>query len=597
MTSAWIATAILAGAMAAFVWGRLRPEVTAMAVVLALGLTGVVSPSDAFAGFGDPTVITIACLFVLSAGLERTGVAGMLAASLLRVVGPGEAALTVTLMVLAGLLSGVMNIIGALAMLLPVALAVCRETGISPSRLLMPLAIACRLGGALTLVGKPANLVVNGLLVQAGYGPLGFFSFLPVGLALLVVGTAFMAAAGRRLLPAGTADGSVPLGTPRRSLRETYRLPERLFKVRVHGDSMLAGHAISATPLSSSFGMLVLTVIRGRERISAPGPDERLEPGDVLLVEARPEEMERLCGLGAVEVEPEGVEAGEPLETEEIGMAEVVVAPRSDMVGKSLRGLEFRQRHGLTVVAIWRQGRPHRSWLADMPLEYGDALLVRGPRHRIRFLRQDPNFVSLDEPMALRASRAPVAALAVAALIGLGATGLVPLSLAALLAAGLVILGGCATPEEAFRSVDWPTVIVVGGLLPLGVALQTTGAAAWLAGAVVRLAGDAPAAVLAAVLLAAIAVGHFVPGVPGTIMMAPIALGAATSVGASPVPFLIAVASATSATLITPFSHPASIMVMGPGGYRFGDYSRVGAPMTLLLGLVLLGVVTAVWRL
>ncbi|MDR7521216.1 MAG: SLC13 family permease [Armatimonadota bacterium] len=590
----WIATGILAATLAAFAWGHLRPEIVAMAAVLALGLSGVAAPAQAFAGFGDPVVITIACLFVVSAGLERTGMAVRAARSLIGVLGsPSEVTLTAALMVLAGLLSGIMNVIGAMAMLLPVALAVCRETGISPTRLLMPLAIGSRLGGALTLIGKPSNLIANAFLVDAGFPSLSFFSFLPVGVALLAVGAAFMATAGRRLLPA-QADGPPPAGRPPRALPEVYQIRERLFRIRVDETAPLAGKTLTEASLGESFGITVLRITRGRRRLDAPVPDERLQPGDVLLVAARAEEVERLRALGPLEAEPD-VGPRTVLETDEVGLAEVMVAPRSDLAGKSLRELEFRRRYGLTVVAIWHAGRPRRTWLADLPLEYGDALLLQGPRERIEVLREDPNFISLDVPPPLRIGRAPFALLAAAALVVLGAAGVAPISLVALLAAGLVVAGGGVTVEEAFQSIDWRTVVVTGGLLPLGLALHATGAAAVLAEGILAVGGHSGAGTLAAVLAAAVVVGHFVPSVPATILMAPIALSAAVAVGASPVPFMITVASATSVTLLTPISHPASLMVMGPGGYRFTDYTRVGAPLALLLALTLLAVVALVW--
>ncbi len=593
---AWVATAILAAALGAFAWGRARPETIAMAAVVALGLTGVATPAAAFAGFADPTVVTIAALYVVSAGLERTGAAVLAADWLLRAAGPGEHRLTAVLMALGGILSGFMNIVGAMAMLLPVTLAVCRQTGISPSRLLLPLAIGARLGGALTLIGKPSNLIVNSLLVQAGEAPLSFFAFLPVGASLLAVGIAFMVLVGHRLLPTRPSVAVTPTGIPRLTLREAYRLPERLFMLQVEDGSPLAGRSLAETSLGSTFGMTILTIERGRRRIYGPSPDERLLPGDRLLVEARPADVARLCESGAVRAEPFQHPEDGMLQNEDVGMVEVVIAPRSDLAGSSLRELDFRRRYGLTVAAIWRQGQPRRTWLADLPLQYGDALLLQGPRDRIRALRQDPNFISLDEPLTPRRSRMGLAMLAVVVLIVLGASRIIPLSLAALLAAGIVVLGECISAEEVFQAVDWRTVIVTGGMIPLGIALHTTGAAAAIAQAILPPAGAGPLVALTAILLTAGVIGHFVPSVPTTIVVAPIALSAAAASGTSPVPFMITVASATSVTLLTPISHPASLMVMGPGGYRFGDYARLGAPLALLLGATLLAVVSLVWR-
>jgi di/tricarboxylate transporter len=596
-TDGWILTAILVAAMAAFAWGRLRPELVAMAAVLASGLTNVLSPVEAFSGFSDPTVVTIAAMFVVSAGVENTGVAARIARSILRLLGTGELALTTALMLVSAVLAGLTNVIASIAVLLPVVVAVCRETRISPSRLLMPLAIGGRLGGALTLVGKPSNLIVNSLLVEAGHPSLSFFSFLPVGVALVAVGTAFFVLFGRRLLPARMPEGFMWSETFRGTLEDTYRLPERLFRIRVAAGSPLAGRTVAEAGLGAAYGIIILSIERGRHYTYAPRGDEPLGPGDELLIEARPDEVDRLRKLGPIDIVPDDGVRRRPMETEEIGLAEVVVAPRSDFAGKTLKEMEFRQRYGLNVVAIWREGRPRRTWLAELPLQYGDALLLQGPRERIRFLRLDPNFVSLDKPRPLRRSRAPFALLAMGTLVMLGITGTVPVSLAAMLAAGIVVASGCVSPRESFDVVDWPTVIVIGGLLPLGAALHSTGTAQTIADAMLPLIGQTPLAALAAVLLAAVAVGHLVPSVPATVLIAPIALSAAAAIGASPVPFMIAVATATSVTLLTPISHPVSLMVMGPGGYRFSDYTRVGAPLAAMLFATALIVIRVFWPL
>jgi di/tricarboxylate transporter len=595
-THGWVATAVLAGTLAAFASGRVRPEVVAMGAAVALGLTGVVSPSAVFAGFGDPAVVTIAALFVVSAGLEYTGVAFQIGGSMFRLLGTNEPALIAGLMVLAATLAGFMNIVAATAVLLPVALAVGRRSGISPSRLLMPLAIASRLGGALTLVGKPSNLIVSTLLVEAGEAPLSFFAFLPVGATLVTVGIVGTIVVGRRLLPSRIPEGFLRPEDLRADLTETYRLPERLFRIRIGADSPLAGKSIAHAGLGEKYGIVVLARMRGDKREYSLPPGEVLAVGDVLLVEARPEDADRLSHL-RIEIAPESASEWHPLENEEIGLAEVVVAPRSEFAGKSLKEIEFRQRYALNVIALWREGRPRRTWLADLPLQFGDALLLQGPRDRIRTVRQDPNFVALDAPRPLRRSRAPVAALAVVALVVLVTTGLVPVSLAAVLAAGVMVLSGSVSARETYEAIDWPTVIVIGGLLPLGTALQTSGAAGAIADILLPLAHGSPVAALALVLGAAVVVGHVVPAVPATIVMAPIGLSAAAALGTSPVPFLIAVASATSITLLTPISHPVNLMVMGPGGYRFGDYARVGAPLVPVLFVALLAVVVSVWPL
>ncbi|MDR7481651.1 MAG: SLC13 family permease [Armatimonadota bacterium] len=592
----WIVTGILLATVAAFGWGRARPEVITLAAVGALGLSRIATPTQAFAGFGDPATVTVALVFVLSAAMERTGLAYRAARSLVGTVGGGEGRLLAALMLLAGALTGVMNNIGAMAVLMPVAVAVAREAQLSPARLLMPLAIAIRQGGALTLVAGPSNLVVSGLLAAAGFGALRFFSYLPVGLALLAVTVAFMLTAGRRLLPVRPAPPHTGR-LRRRDLPKEYRLAERLFRLRVDEDSPLASRTLAQTALGHAFRLHVLAIQRGRRRIVAPLPTEQVLPGDVLVVQGRPEDLERLQHLGPIEVVTREVDRSEPLETEAIGLVEVVLAPRSELAGKTLRDLEFRQRYGLNVVAIWREGRPYRTGLGEQALRYGDALLVQGPRDRLRALRADPSFVVLEEPEAPRTARVGVAAGAVLVLIVLASTGAVPVALAALLAAGVAVTGGAVTVEEAIGAVDWRTVIVIGGLLPLGAALNATGAAAAIARAGLAIAGSSPLSALVASFTAAMVIGHVVPSIPTTILLAPIALDLAQALGANPVPFMIVISCASSTTLLTPISHPVSLMIMGPGDYRFGDYVRVGAPLAVLLSVTLVAVAVLVWGL
>jgi di/tricarboxylate transporter len=592
----WVVTGILVATMAVFAWGRARPEVITLAAVAALGLSGVVTPAQAFAGFGDPAAVTVALVFVLSAAMERTGLAHRAARSLVGAVGDGEGRLLAALMLLAGLLAGVMNNIGAMAVLMPVAVAVAREAHLSPARLLMPLAIAIRQGGALTLIAGPSNLVVSGLLAAAGFGALHFFSYLPVGLALLGVAVAFMLTAGRRLLP--TRSTPPHIGRPRRrDLPEEYRLAERLFRLRVDEDSPLAARTLAEAALGHAFRLHVLAIQRGRRRIVAPPPQERVLPGDVLVVQGRPEDLGRLQHLGPIETVTSDAARPEPLETDAIGLVEVVLAPRSELAGKTLRQLEFRRHYGLNVVAIWREGRPHRTGLGEIALRWGDALLVQGPRDRLRALRVDPNFIALQQPEAPRPGRAGVAAAAVLVLIALASTGRVPVALAALLAAGVAVVGGAVTVEEAVGAVDWRTVITIGGLLPLGAALNATGAAAAIARSGLAVAGASPLVALVASFVAASTIGHFVPSIPTTILLAPIALDLARSLGANPVPFMIVISCASSTTLLTPVSHPVSLMIMGPGDYRFGDYVRVGAPLAVLLSVTLVAVAVLVWGL
>lgn len=586
-----LTVAILILAIVAFAMGRWRPDAIALLVLLALLASGILQPAAAFAGFGSPVLVTIAAVFVVSAALERTGLAAHLGRRVFAVAGAREPVLILAFGITGGLLSGVMNSIGAMAVLLPAAVATAREAGISPSKLLLPLALGTRLGGNLTLIAGPSNLIVSAALAQAGFRSLGFFEFLPIGGTFLVVGMLFIGLLARRWLPSTAPAERRRTGR----LLDLYRLRERLFEVSIPTDSPLAGKTLVEGGLGSEWRLSVLSIRRGRRRIDAPSPDERLHEGDRLLVQGR---IEDLSGSDALAAAPlaDGREPG-PLETGSLRIVEITLAPRSNAAGKTLRELAFREKYGVTVLAIWHEGRPRRTNLSDLPLQHGHALLVRGRTDRIRLLARDPDFLVLDlEPLPpLRPERAAWAAGGVLLMVAL-ATGGVAISVAALAGAAVVVAAGCLTAEEVYQAVDWRSVVFIGAMLPISTALTVTGAAEAAVNHLLAVSGSSHFWTLAALLIAGIVANQVMPSVAATVLLVPVALHAASTTGANATALMMGVIAATGTTF-TPISNPVNLLVMGPGSYRMADYVKVGLPLALLLGGVALVVIPLVWPL
>lgn len=587
----YLTVTILAAAVLAFAAGRWRPDAIALLVLLALLVFRILDPPAAFAGFGSPVLVTLAAVYVVSAALERTGVAGRLGRRVFSIAGSSEAALILVFGAVGGILSGVMNSIGAMAVLLPAAVATAREAGISPSKLLLPLALGTRLGGNLTLIAGPSNLIASAALADAGFRPLGFFEFLPIGGSFLLVGLTFIALVARRWLPE-----TAPVGRRRTGrLLDLYRLRERLFEVRIPEESPLAGKTLAESGLGSEWHVSVLNIRRGHRRLDAPRGEERLEEGDRLLVQGRIEDVagSEILTVTALDDATDAV----PLEAGSLRVIEMTLAPRSNAAGKTLRELDFREKFGLTVLAVWREGQPRRTKLADLPLQHGDALLVRGRTDRIRLLARDPDFLVL-EPEQIPLRRPDRAAWAMAGLlvmVVLATTG-TAISIAALVGAAVVIMAGCLTAEELYQAVDWRSIVFIGAMLPISTALTVTGAADLAVNGVLAAAGRAPLMAVTGLLGIGIVANQIMPSVAATVLLVPIALQVATTTGGNATAFMMAIVAATGTTF-TPISNPVNLLVMGPGSYRMADYVRVGLPLALILGGIALAVIPLAWPL
>ena len=773
-TDIFLVLLVLASTVGLLASQRIRMDVVALMALLAVSLLGLAPTERAIAGFASPAVIAVAGMFVVSAGLSRTGVASLVGQVLLRWAGTSESRVVVGLTLVSGILSGVMNNMGVAAMMLPVSLGIAKRAGIAPSKLLIPMALGAQLGGFTTLIGTAPNLLAAAALGEAGLEPFGLFSFTPIGLVLLGSGTVLVAVVGPRLLPSRTpVSGRAEVD--RSGIRKDVELRSRLFYLHVPGRSQLDGRTLAESLIDSALGLHVLAIQRDGRTRRAPGPDAVLRRGDRILVQGSPDHFlelrgrrhlvpvsdappldwleseevglasvqvaegspfvgrspaeldlhakegvlalalrrgedfqrktrfldtpirlgdelllqgpkDRLAGLGqslglkglrtmragdavtefglsgrlwSLRVTPDSALVGrtlrdsrlgdavgfmvlavgrtdergerrivqvpgagtifepgdellvkasaddmivlralqrldldlstpvdpEVLEGDDVGFSEAVLAPRSDLIGRTLRQANFQGRFGLHVVAIVREGGVVEANLREEVLRFGDALLLYGPRRRQRELAREPDLILLqapesDGPQVRLASRA--IAVTLLALVPVMA-GWLPVAIGVIMGAVLMILTRCLTPEQAYRAVDLPTLVLVAGMLSLGAALNETGAATLLGETMLGLTGGwGPHLVLATMVLVTAAGGQIMPGSAVVVLMAPIAIDAARFLGASPYPMVVAVAIAAT-SLASPVSQPPHALVMTPAGYRLGDYLRLGVPMTILV--------------
>ncbi len=772
--------ALLAGALILFISGWLRMDLVALMIMALLPILGLVSATDAISGFSNPAVITVWAMFIISEGLTRAGIADQIGRRVMAMAGHGEARLIAVFMLVSGTLSAFMNNIGVAALMLPVAIKAARMSGIAPSRLLMPMSYGTLLGGLMTLIGTPPNLLVSTALGEVRGSGFGFFDFAWIGLPVLLIGTAFVALVGRHLLPR-TDTTSATQGQS--SLRNQYGLQERIFALRVPGESLLAGKSIAESGLVTAAGLVIIALIRKGRTQALPHRSTALESGDILLAQGRFEHFQRLRNWSTLSIEREApilherllannllaelavdeqapvcgeklhhqsfrerfgvnvlairrddeitrtylgemvLQAGDrllvqgppktlaslptsrafaaitPLEAEqaranyqlleslfvlrvppdsslagstlaenrlgdafdfrllglfregqvlenpgseeviqegdllliqgresdldmlrglqqlerlddaspylevfdrgELELLEATPHPHSKLVGKRIDELGLDEQYQVEVTAIWRGGRPYRSGLRAMVLQAGDGLLIAGPRQRLAELNRLEDLIILN-PVRVEqvdARKAPLAAGIMALVILPVLLGWLPITIAAVAGACLMVLSGCLNMEQAHRAIDWRAIFLIAGILPLGIAMQDSGAATWLASqALALLSGWGPWPVIAGLYLLTVLGTLAVPTVALVLVMSPIALTLSTELGIAPETAMMAVAIAAT-SLASPVSHPANILVMGPGGYRFTDYLKLGLPLTLIVFLLSVLLLPLFWPL
>ena len=560
---------------------RFPPDLIAFGVLLTLFFGRVITVEQALGGFSNQAVIAVGAILVMSAALTSTGVAAYIGAWIRRVAGHSEIRLIALTMASVAVLSAFMNSVGACAVLLPAVVAAAREMNTPVSRVLMPLAFGSLLGAMLTLVGTPSNILTSGILEQSGYEPLGLFEFTPIGVLALLLGIGLVVLTRRRLLPvrAGGTQAA-PAGVE----HHAYRLEERLFEAVVPADSQLVGQSLLTAGIGEAFGIAVLAVERTGVVTTAPTPSEVLQAGDYLLLAAREDDIGRLREVHALQVQDSMRLGADALRSNALTMAEVVLRPRSDLVGQTLAEMDFRDGHGANVLGIWRDGQPRRTRLAAMPLVGGDALLVQGPPVALRQLRDSRDFVMLTEDLTTtRNKRAPVAVALLLVFVVALMLQLAPVAIVGVAAAAAMVLTGCITMDDARRAVEWRAILLIAAMLPLAEAMRSTGAAAFLAEQATESLGTFGALpVLAGVLLLTFFFTHIMGNHVTAVLMAPLAIDAAIRMGADPRMFALGVALAATSGFATPYAHPGNLLVMGPANYRFSDFVRMGLPLGLL---------------
>jgi di/tricarboxylate transporter len=584
---------IVAGATILLVSERVRLDAVALLVLITLILTGLLTPEQAFSGFASPTVIAVASVFVVSAGLFQTGVARRIGKSVIRFSGESEPRLIGVLMIGVAVLSAVMNNVAAVAVLLPVVLGIARETRIPPCRLLLPLAYGAVMGGTLTLVGTPPNLIVSDVLVEGGLEPLGFFEISRVGVPLVIAGIAFMMTLGRSLLPRRAASRRTSQTALPEELVGIYHLPEHLFAVTVPAGSPVVGQSLSQCRMQNGFDLTVLGVVRDSQCIVAPEPTETLQAKDCVLVEGGPQRVKRAVEAWGLVAEKATTSEADLLLAGDVGLVEVTLAPRSRFEGQSLREVHFREKYGVTVLALWRGREPIERNLGDVPLRVGDVLLVQGSWRRIRLLRRDPELIVLlgENEVPRRTRKAPFAMAILFSMIAVVIAGIAPISVAALGAALLLVLTGCLRIEEAQHAIEWQVVFVIVGMLALGHAMQSAGTTQWVARALLSpVARTGALPILAVLFVVTVGLDLVLSNYASAVLLAPVAMSIAAVQSLEARPLVLVVALASSVAFATPMAHQSNLLVMGPGEYRFSDYVRVGLPLSFIaMAVIVLG--------
>jgi di/tricarboxylate transporter len=596
-----ITFAIVVGVIVLFVSNRVPVVLVAIGTALALYGTGVLKLGESLAGFGDPAVIFIASLFVVSAGLDATGVTAWAGQLLVARAGQSRVRLLVLTMMLVALLTALISINGAVAALLPVVVVMATRVGRSPSQLLMPLAFSAHAGSLLALTGTPVNVLVSEAAADAGLAPFGFFEFAIVGVPLLLGTIAVVVFFGQRLLPERKGQTIPPdLSKHARTLVEQYRLDDGLFRLRVRARSPYVGSPPNAVDLTNYAGVSLITIQAGNG--SGPLRRAKLSEGDLLIVRGSAEAVGALASDKVLAFRADDVpEVADTLFNRTSGLAEVVIPPRSGMVGQPVFPGMITPSGDLVILAIQRRGENLGS--NEVILAAGDTLLLQGTWNALDKHLDDPDVLVVDSPELVRRQAIPLgtgAKEAIAVLLVmvlLLATGLVPSVIAGLVAACAMVLLRVLTVEQAYRAINWTTVILVGAMLPLSTAMKNTGAADLMATTLIHLIGNAgPYALLAGLFVLTAILGQLISNTATALIMIPIAMAAATEMGVSPRPVLMSIAVASAAAFLTPIATPVNLMVMGPGGYRFGDYWKLGLPLMLLFFAVATFFVPAFWH-
>ena len=585
-----IVSAILLVALVLFVTELVPIDLTALLIVGLLILTGVLTPAEGFSGFSHPAPVTVAAMLVLSAGLIRTGAVAKLGQKVSALGGSSEVSHLAVIFPVVALLSAFISNTAAVAMFIPLVLNIAREKNLSPSKMLLPLSYAAILGGACTYIGTSTNIIVGTIYAEGGRPPLQMFEFSGLGMVLLGLGAVYMLAIGQRKLPSRPTEAS---------LTEGYRLREYLTELVIRADSPLLDKTLKETNFSQQMDIEVLEIQRAQQKLRLFLQDIRLKGGDVLIVKGNLENILKIRDTEGVDILAEVKLSDRDLKSEDITLAEAVISPDSFLIGRTLKEANFRQRYQATALAIRRHGSQIRDKLGRVRLQVGDMLLVQVRTVVLGNLRQDSDFMLILEESQgsdFRFSKLPVAALIFLGVIAAAASRQLSIELAALFGAMSMVLTRCITLRQAYLAVDWRIVILIGGTLALGTAMEKTGTANLIAGSLVGWSGSlGPVALIAVLYLLTLGMTELMSNNATAALLTPIAISIAAQGGWDPRPFAFCVAFAASCSFLTPIGYQTNTMVYGPGGYRFTDYFKVGVWLSLISWLAATLLIPRIW--
>lgn len=581
--------AVLAFAVASFAFQWLPVDVTALTTLALLLLFRLVTPVQAISGFSNEAVITVMMMFILSSSLVQSGVVTRVGHRIARLSGRSRWTASILLLGLTGVVSAFINNTAAVALAMPIGIQIAKHYRFSPSKILMPLSFASIFGGMCTLIGTSTNLLVSSMAADRGLPRFGVFEFAAVGGVLFVIGMSYNAFVMMRYLPSRSIISS---------LTRKYQMSAYLTEVRVPAGSRLAGSTVVAEEISDRFRLNVVEILRGSRKISVDIRSTRIEPDDVLLVRGTMEDILALQQHFGLLLLSEVKLGDSDLNDESNILLELQLTPMSDLTGQTLKKIDFRKRYGSFVLALNRTGELIHDKLALIPLKSWDTLLVFGPRARVEALARLDDFTPLQE-LDVKIHLHPrwwLSTVVIPAVMVLAATGVLPILTAAILAVVVLLLLRVFTIQEAYKSVDWTVIFLLAAILPLGLAMENSGLAATIGH---RLAATTapigPSAVLAIVVLVTILLTELISNNSAAVLMVPIAFSIAGELGVDPKPFMMAVAFGASMSFITPIGYQTNTMVYGPGAYRFTDYTRAGAPLTVVFWVVTSLMIPLVW--
>ena len=586
-----VTLAILLAAMVLFAIEKLPTDLVGLAVMAALLVSGVVSADEGIAGFSNTATVTVAAMFVLSAGLYKTGAVSRVGGILARLARRRLDLAFLLLIVFLSAVSAFINNTAAVAVFMPIALGIARETHTSPSKWLMPISFASMYGGVCTLIGTSTNILVSNVAVQYGQPAFSMFEFSRLGLVMAAAGTAYMFFIGRHLIPARRDPGD---------LTQTFGLADYLTEIVLLPNAKSVGKSLRDAPLRKDLDIAILEVRRGDQAVLLPTADTVLQAGDVLLVRCSVDKIRALQERNGIELRPSAQWHDSDVQSRDLVLVEAVIAPGADLHGNSIKATRFRSEFDGVVLALRHHGRLVYENLADTILQAGDALLVEIRREDLDRLRRSNEFVLVSEvglPEFHKNRLIPAVAIMTGVVVA-AALGLFPIVVSAILGCVLMIVTGCLTLTEAYEAIEWRVIVLLAGVMTLGAAMENTGTARFMAAWITQTIGDwGPVALLAAFYGFAMFLTSLMSNNATALVVAPVAVASALSLGVDPRPFLVAVAFAASADFMTPIGYQTNLLVYGPGQYRFADYMRVGAPLNLLFWILAIWLIPRWWPL